>query len=96
MFLTRLSLTIQANGHINEDQLHQLRKISSKENSNSDEKVASEEDQEKLRSFIIQMFKDKEVLLVLDGCEDPLEDEAVLFIKQLDNILSVCTDIKML
>lgn len=67
MFLTRLSLAIQTFGKVNEDQLDELRKISSKEKSNSVEEAASEEDQMKLRSFVTQILLKREVLLVLDG-----------------------------
>jgi hypothetical protein len=96
MFLTRLSLAIQTFGKVNEDQIDELRKISSKENSNSDEEAASEEDQEKLRSFITQILLRREVLLVLDGWEDWLEDDGLMFVKQLDYFLETWGDLRLL
>lgn len=67
MFLTRLSLSIQTNAKIDDDQLFELKRISSKENSASDEELTNEEDQEKLRNFIIQILRDKEALILLDS-----------------------------
>lgn len=94
MFLTRLSLGIQTNGRIDESKLYELKKISSKEHSSSEEE--NDEDQEKLRTFIIQILRDKDVLLILDSCEDPLEDDCVLFVKELDSLLDACPTLKML
>ena len=42
------------------------------------------------------MLKDKEVLLILDNAEDPLEDDTERFISELDAIIDNCCNIKFL
>jgi hypothetical protein len=67
MFLTRLSLAIQSNGKFDEKQLNSLNKLLSKESSVNDERYANEEDQHKMKNFILQILREKEVLLILDN-----------------------------
>ena len=94
MFLTRLSLKIQENSKIDGFLLAALEKLKSKDSSNDD--YENEKDQHKMKRFICQILKDKEVLLVLDNCEDPLEDDGDQFVKQLEFLLSKCVKIRVL
>ena len=94
MFLTRLSLKIHDNSKIDEFFLSGLEKFKYKENSNDDYENAK--DQHKMKRFICQILKDKEVLLVIDNCEDPLEDDGDQFIKQIEFLLSKCVRLKIL
>ena len=57
MFLTRLSIGIQTNGRIEQEELVQLRKISTHEISNSDDEFSNEAGQDIMRQYIIQILK---------------------------------------
>jgi len=96
MFLTRLSLAIQANGKLDEIMMSNIGRLATKENSNSDENYANEEDQHKMKNFVLQILRERYVLLVLDNCEDPLEDDGEQFVKHLDFLLSQCSNLKFL
>lgn len=54
------------------------------------------DDESKYRNFILQMLRDKEVLLILDNAEDPLEDDTTNFVSELDAIIDNCNKIKFL
>jgi hypothetical protein len=82
MFLTRLSIGIQMNSNV-----EQVMPILSNENSSNEEELVIDIDQVKMRQFIVKILRDKEVLIVFDNCEDPLEDDDELFVKQLDILL---------
>lgn len=62
MFLIRMSVVIQDNSKIDNNQLNELNKIHSREYS-SDEDINSEEDYEKLKRFIVKIIRNKEVLI---------------------------------
>ena len=76
MFLTRLSLAIQSNAEQNEENVVSLQKLASiKENSENEDNLMNKEDVKKMRQYIINILRSKEVLIALDNCEDPLEDD---------------------
>mmetsp|Transcript_32990 Transcript_32990/g.37850 ORF Transcript_32990/g.37850 Transcript_32990/m.37850 type:complete len:162 (+) Transcript_32990:834-1319(+) len=50
----------------------------------------------KYRGFILSMLKTKEVLLVLDNTEDPLEFDNLRFVAELNAILDNCRNVKFL
>ena len=51
---------------------------------------------ENMRQFILRTFNEKEILLVFDGCEYPLEDDSENFVRELDNLLEECPNIRLL
>jgi hypothetical protein len=57
-----MSVVIQDNSKIDNNQLNELNKIHSREYS-SDEDINSEEDYEKLKRFIVKIIRNKEVLI---------------------------------
>ena len=73
MFLTRLSLAIQVSSEENNNQFSNLQKYTSmkEEDKNSDNK----EGEDMMRTSMIKILRNREVLIVLDNCEDPLEDD---------------------
>ena len=77
-----------------------LKMLNNKQNSLSSNTGMSSEEYDpeiiKTQNQIIQILKDKEVLVVLDGCEGLLEDEPELFRTQLDKLLVQCQDVKLL
>jgi hypothetical protein len=52
-----------------------------------DKDIFDKDDEEKYRNFILSMLKDKEVLLILDNAEDPLEDDTQKFVEELGIII---------
>lgn len=69
------------------DNIGEVKNILTHESSSNEEELLIDADKAKMRHFIIHTLRDKEVLIVLDNCEDPLEDDGELFCKQLDTIL---------
>ena len=62
-------------------------------------KDKTEEDadnESKYRSFILNVLRDKEVLLIMDNAEDPLEDDNAKFVSELESIIDHCIKIKFL
>jgi hypothetical protein len=55
-----------------------------------------EDDEGKYRNFILNMLKEKEVLLILDNAEDPLEDDNIKFVEELASIIDNCIHVKFL
>ena len=86
---------IQANGKFDENHLNILGKLDTKENSSAED-YANEQDQHNMKNFILQILKYKEVLMVLDNCEDPLEDDGEQFVKHIEFLLSQCENLKFL
>jgi hypothetical protein len=58
-----------------------------KKSKESNQQEMDQIDSSQYRSFILNMLKDKEVLLILDNAEDPLEDDNERFIGELDAII---------
>ncbi|CAI2386882.1 unnamed protein product [Moneuplotes crassus] len=96
MFLTRLSIGIQNNGRVEKDEIKELQKISSKENSSTEDRNNEEPLEDLMGHYILKILKHKEALIILDNCEDPLEDDGTLFVKYLDTLLDNCPLIKIL
>ncbi|CAI2380040.1 unnamed protein product [Moneuplotes crassus] len=97
MFLTRLSLSIISSAGEQGAELEGLqRQTSINERSESEGSYSTKEDERKMIQFMINLLRNKEMLLVLDNCEDPLADDCVQFVSQIDNILSECPKMKML
>lgn len=99
MFLTRLSLIIRSACSLEEYKKYGLEEIDRKKDGNKDANVKPEidkADESKYRSFILNMLRDKEVLLILDNAEDPLEDDNERFISELDAIIDNCSQLKFL
>jgi len=72
MFLTRISMIIRCECTNAEYKKFGLDKLDNQEVSDDSIQVDVDEDM-KYRRFIINILKDKEVLIVLDNTEDPLE-----------------------
>ena len=66
MFLTRLSIGIQTNGKMEQEELDELRKISTNEKFNSED-TYNNGDQILMQEHIIKIIKEKEVLIILDN-----------------------------
>jgi energy-coupling factor transporter ATP-binding protein EcfA2 len=95
MFLTRLSLIIRAAWSMEEYKKYGLEEID-KKSKESNQQEMDQIDSSQYRSFILNMLKDKEVLLILDNAEDPLEDDNERFIGELDAIIDHWSKIKFL
>ena len=95
MFMTRLSLIIRSAWSLEEYKKYGLEEID-KRNSAKDEWQKNEIDESKYRNFILNMLKEREVLLILDNAEDPLEDDNAKFINGLELILDNCSKVKFL
>ena len=105
MFLTRLSIWILSNYEENKlNCIYQNDEISSpiKVLQNYNNKLKYEEvvdlhnNNQDFIKLIIQVLRNKELLLVLDNCEDPLEDDWDLFVHQLDMLLDEWSSIKIM
>jgi len=88
MFLTRLSLVIRSSCSIEEYRKYGLDVV---DKTTSSKDIASQDEINQVisgqyRSFILNMLKDKEVLMILDNAEDPLEDDNEKFINELEAI----------
>lgn len=92
MFLTRLILLIESCVPKKEWERH----------GGEDLNVDKEEDEldvasrKRLKRIITSVLKDKEVLLIMDNTEDPLEEDPVAFKHELGDILTNCPKVKML
>lgn len=87
MFLTRLSILIRSNCSIEEYKKYGLDKLDTEGSQPEEGNIASLEEDMKYRGFIISMLKQKEVLLVLDNTEDPLEFDNLRFVSELNAII---------
>lgn len=97
MFLTRLTLAIQSSAKSNGIALTEFEKqISLDALSDSSSTLNHKEDERKMMSFIRNIIQNKEVLIVLDSCEDPLEDDCDQFVQQLESLLEECVNVKLL
>lgn len=76
MFLTRLTLTIQKSA---ENSGVTLRSIKNQqtidEAANTNSIAMNKEDERKMIRFITNELHNKEILVILDSCEDPIEDD---------------------
>lgn len=76
MFLTRLGLAIQTSVDKGENSALTVPQLfSTKESSDNSENMMNKEEEEKMRHQIVKTLRNLEILLVLDNCEDPLEDD---------------------
>ena len=96
MFLTRLCLRIRTTCSFEEYKKYGLEEIDKKSNSESDGAYIDKDDESKYRNFILHILRDREVLLILDNAEDPLEDDNKRFVDELDAIIDHCNKIKLL
>mmetsp|Transcript_40300 Transcript_40300/g.46238 ORF Transcript_40300/g.46238 Transcript_40300/m.46238 type:complete len:93 (+) Transcript_40300:16-294(+) len=90
MFLTRLCLLVRSACSIEEYKKYGLEEIDTKTNlirDGNQTKEIDKIDESKYRNFILNMLREREVLLILDNAEDPLEDDNARFIGELDVIL---------
>lgn len=95
MFLTRLMLHIETLLEANKkSDIPSL--WSSKQTSENDDIIQNEKELEKMRNYVLKILREKEVLLVLDGWEAPLEDDSERFVKEVDLICLECPNIKLL
>lgn len=67
MLLTRLGLVLQTN-------LQDIRKLSSDSQRENEDRLDSDEEENKLINSVVYILRRREVLLVLDNCEDLLEE----------------------
>ena len=49
-----------------------------------------------MKSFILNVIREKEVLIIMDNTEDPLEADGDNFKSELGNILENCQFVKLL
>jgi hypothetical protein len=106
MFLMRFSLAIQANAELMGIELKNLeRQTSLTESPNNDKLIMDEKNQRKIMKFMAGMIRNRKseksmdkytVLLVLDNCEEPLQDDWDQFVNHLDYFLEECPNLKML
>lgn len=96
MFLTRLWLLIRTAWSIEDYKKYGLEEIEKKSNVKNNQVGIDKDDESKYRSWILHMLREKEVLLVLDNAEDPLEDDTTNFVNELDFIIDNCPKIKFL
>jgi len=91
MFLTQLSLSIKAAaGDIKQDNLENedsLLEPQMKKNYSSIEDKKGE---------TLDILKNKQVLLVLDNCEDPIDNDHERFVYELEKVLGYCGKVKVL
>ncbi|CAI2383959.1 unnamed protein product [Moneuplotes crassus] len=95
MFVTRLSLSIQASATQKEDNVLSLEKYTTF-NTSEDSQARNKENEEMIKAIIIKILRNREVLIVLDNCEDPLEDDCDRFVSQIDHLLYECPRVKIL
>lgn len=96
MFLTRLSFSIKAAlGEANLDKIFEDESV--QENIEVMKKQKSTiEDKRNDKDAVFDILRNKQVLLVLDNCEDPLEKEPDNFVDEVENILDLCPRLKIL
>lgn len=95
MFLTRLSLSLQASATEREDNIVNLEKYNTF-GTNQDGEARNKENEEMIKALMIKILRNREVLIVLDNCEDPLEDDGDKFVQQIDNLLHECPRVRIL
>ena len=100
MFLTRLTLIVRNSCSLEDYKKHGLEDLD-KNGSNNKQKDDKAKDidqdvEDKYRNFIINMLKEKEVLLIMDNAEDPLEYDNTKFVDELEWIQDHCNNIKFL
>lgn len=90
MFLTRLAIAISSNHAVDS-------KTESSVNNQAEEKIITGIDEDlKYRELILTKLRNREVLLVLDNAEDPLEFDNAGFVNELNAILDHCRNVKFL
>ena len=92
MFLARLTVILQYSCSSEDYQRFGL----NKRDSEIEEAAVNIEQDLKYRGFIINMLKEREVLIILDNTEDPLEYDNARFISELNSILENCRKVKFL
>jgi len=99
MFLARLSLQIR-HGCTQDDitmfELDEV-KLNNESHPSSDKRITqNNENMFKYRHFIHKMLANKEVLVVLDNVEDPLEDDNDHFVAELESLIDSCFKLRLL
>ena len=96
MFLTRLSLQIETLIEAADPNGKRPNLNRSSITPQDEDFLENEKSLEKVRQYILSNINEKEVLIVIDGCEYPLEDDGQQFVKELDGILDQCPNLKLL
>ena len=88
MFLTRLTLIVRNSCSLEDYKKHGLEDLdknrSNNKNKDGKSKDIDQDVEDKYRNFIINMLKEKEVLLIMDNAEDPLEYDNTKFVDELE------------
>jgi nucleoside-triphosphatase THEP1 len=84
MFLTRLCVILRAGCTVEEYQKYGLEKLDSEK---EEGKFEHNDEDIKYRGFIVNVLKKREILIVLDNTEDPLECDNFNFVNELNFIL---------
>jgi len=97
MFLSRLSLEILACADERGVELEGLKKQANlSQQSEEGTENPQKEDERRMLGYMINVMRNKEFLLILDNCEDPLADDWSQFVHLLDNFLEECPRMKIL
>lgn len=91
MFLTQFSLCIRAAaGDIDEEMLQNDKDLHEPIMKKHYSAVEDKQDE------ALELLKNKQVLIVLDNCEDPIDNDHEDFVYELERILEVCSKVKVL
>ncbi|CAI2368691.1 unnamed protein product [Moneuplotes crassus] len=96
-FMTRLYLTIRQSCSLQDVQKYDLNSFDRDLTTTRKLKATLTEAQEgKYRNFILNILKHREVLLILDNVEDPLDSDYSAFISELESIIDNCNILRVL